>query len=119
MPTQTPEQAIEPDLTESWQLHAKTCRHKAVGMKRQLAAMEDSWQKACRLRQCLEQLLLTKSAELSDKQIRWVEIQRYEAGKKMAAMNYGSRRQLALKIEALEAEAAIYEKGAVVLTDGR
>lgn len=92
--------------------HAQRCRHKLYPLRQRLAAMQRRHAQCTRLLHCLQQLKTNNN--LNSRQQRWLEIQQYEAGKKLAAADYGNQIQLQLSIQALEAEAAIYEAAATL-----
>ena len=109
------EEAITPELTDKWKMHALACRHKIAALQKKLSEAKEGMAKARRLQNCLKQLTNTKAAELNQRQLRWVEEQHYQVNKKMASAGNGFQQELALAIAALEAEANIYEKATMAV----
>lgn len=105
-----PGETIEPSVIEDFKYHALECRHKANGLKMRLAEIQLRYAQGRKLLQCTEQLTSNYGRPLTAKQLGWMEDQRYQASKKIGQGSIGLQKKLSLQIEALEAEAGIYER---------
>jgi transcriptional regulator with XRE-family HTH domain len=98
------------ELLEQLKQRADDCRHKASLLKRKLQQMQQDHETACRLKLFAETLQQQQTEFAhTPKQQRWLEQRIYEADKKVEANSCGKQLLLHLKIQALEAEAGIYE----------
>ena len=113
LPLLNDEEPVPAERIEKWKMHALACRHKITALQKKLADTNEGVARTRRLKNLLGQLIKTKRTELTERQVRWVEEQHYQASKKINANGSGYQRELQLSIAALEAEAAIYENAAV------
>lgn len=109
----SPPLVMESALIKQLHFHARVCRTKCDSLKKKLQTIEVSYGQARRLLHFLEQLSEANDINLSIRQKRWMEEQRNQAIRKMKYCDHNIQKKLSLTIQALEAEALLYESEAV------
>jgi len=89
--------------------HARLCRNKSAGLQKKFNKMRESYAQGMRLIHCLNRLRAAQDIVLTTRQKRWIEERHSQALRKMKYCDPGIQKKLSLSIQALEAEAALYE----------
>jgi transcriptional regulator with XRE-family HTH domain len=91
------------------QQQAEWCLAQCHPLQKQLAAMQANYQQADTMPQFLN-VYTEQHTALNDKKQRWVDEQRYQAEKKLAANGWLAQQQLQLKLALLQYEANWYQQ---------
>jgi len=89
--------------------HARLCRNKSAGLQKKFNKMQESYAQGMRLIHCLNRLRAAQDIILTTRQKRWIEERHSQAIRKIKYCDPGIQKKLSLSIQALEAEAALYE----------
>ncbi len=91
-----------------WQEQAQTCQQKLSSLQDRYAEMQLSWQAASKALQLLE-VLFADTVTLTPQKQRWIEEQRYLAGKQLAENGVVAQKKLSIQIALLQKEIELCE----------
>lgn len=93
---------------QQWKQRAADCREEWKALQGRYAAVQQNGQMAAKALQLLAELA-ADTVMLNPKKMRWLEEQRYQAEKLLAANDLAVQQKLVVQIALLEREAALYE----------